>query len=164
MRSIKDIILQRNQNVKLRRVVREGRMEYFVGMEAPNKEFYGEDLAKYAKAFLREVPKGTKYLVSGSTAGNSIASAMLVLSETPLKHICIRKKHNLGMGTLYGHEVVVVDDLIISGKTMKRIIKVLKKEFGLIGYPTVLVLGVLNNPNKGFWVKGVNIYTKVELL
>jgi len=91
--------------------------------------FYNsEGLRLYAAKFLAVLPKGTEALISGGSSGCAIASAMLTLSEMPLKHRHYYKKDSVGHRgqtkrdaglCLCDAKCVIVDDLIDCGNTVR---------------------------------------------
>lgn len=101
-----------------------------------NKSFYRADmLQKYAEQYLAALPKETTCLVSTGSSGCAIASAILALSgDGSLRHLYIPKvkEHRHG-GPAYfwlqtEKSVVIVDDFVESGSTIRRLVTILTKK------------------------------------
>ncbi len=114
-------------------------------MEYRKSFFRSDNLQKYAKEYLKVLPKDVTCLVSRGSSGCSIASAMLVLSERRLKHWYIRKERERAhegwdAGFRNKRDIfAIVDDFINSGQTVEKIINYIKKEYGIKNIRCIIV-------------------------
>ena len=103
-----------------------------------NKSLYKTNtLKKYSKMYLKEVPKSVNILISTGSSGCAIASGMIMASNRELYHIYVPKKsekRHASMKIQYEflnakklNKVIIVDDVIDSGKTIKNLIKNFEK-------------------------------------
>lgn len=101
------------------------------------ESFFSSTKLKYfVKCYLEVLPDDVNCLVSMGSSGCSIASAMLLVSKKPLKHIYLKKgnerSHNTfsGPNICYNDVIAIVDDFISTGNTIKKIHNKLDKVFG----------------------------------
>ena len=99
------------------------------------ESFYNtKELRYFAEMYLRYLPKEVNTLVSMGSSGNSIASAMLILSDRPLSHIQVRKsKEDAHMSEYAGWfqknaVCAIVDDFISCGNTVQTLINFLESK------------------------------------
>lgn len=106
--------------------------------------FNGHGIKQAAREMLALIPPGTKTLLSTGSSGCAIASAILAMSDKQLDHIYVRRpgenrsahrQDYAGPGMYvnfpYMNPCVIVDDLIATGKSVRRIMK-FAKQHGLI--------------------------------
>lgn len=98
--------------------------------------FSSKSFKRYVKYYTKVLPDDVNCLVSMGSSGCSIASAMLLVSKYPLKHIYLKKNneksHNAfsGPNICYNDVVAIVDDFISTGATIRKIHKKLDRLFG----------------------------------
>lgn len=98
-----------------------------------NTFFNPLSLRAAAKAYLEYLPDDVDVLLSTGSSGCAIASAMIVRSKRPLRHVYVRKPSDMrGHGTqLVGWcgdsikflKFAIVDDFISHGGTIRRLFR-----------------------------------------
>jgi len=90
--------------------------------------FTTKTLRESAKRYLKHLPTDVDHLLSRGMSGCAIASAMITLSERPLKQTVVRKAHEAahlsyaGVCPVSQTKVAIVDDLIATGETVRAIL------------------------------------------
>ena len=127
-----------------------------------NDTFYQtESLRKSARRYLRKLPPNVGLLVTTGSSGCAIASAMLALSTRTLYHLGIRKEGESAHSTVAGNgfgkwskdtKCVLVDDFVITGRTMTRLIREVKKHL------TIVAIMVGNSDNNQLQYPVIEVY------
>ena len=93
------------------------------------RTFYATKRIKAAtKRFLKALPEDVNFLVSTGSSGCAIASAMLVTSDKPLRHVVLRKdsEESHGSSRIWNFPPnpvgAFVDDFISTGTTADRVL------------------------------------------
>lgn len=113
--------------------------------------FYSVALAKWAEMFYKQIPKGTTTIVSRGSSGCTIASAILMLAALKkdgkkLSHHHVSKSKNHRRGTAgpefldENDKIVIVDDFVSSGKTIRAIVSHIRKQVPAFSYTNINVI------------------------